>query len=241
MGFAVPWSSVWHKVGIMPFELSQLRKARAYGYMGSLGIGECSIWNPTSYGTCVENIGKARAELADASTRVIDLATSWNNAVNEINNWPDSEGKSAALAEAATRYQAARDLVTLYTQTQNEFEEKIAPFKNIGLAGFQGLRGVGVIPVWVMIALPVLGVTYLVAMNVASAMSLKSNYDAQAAYFNQFTQYYESCRQAAMQGKPCTLGPPTGTQPGSAWGQQGMLIASGLALALLVFWNLSKR
>lgn len=234
----------------LAFDFSLLPKVVTHAQLGKLGAMECSVWNPLSYPTCIENIGKARAELADAQTRIIDLATKWSDAINEINTWPDSEGKNAALADAATRYQEARTLVSQHAQVQEDFERELQPFKNVGLAGMglgNSLRNLGslgrmgIIPTWIMIALPVLGVTYLVAMNVASAMSLKSNYDSQAAYFNQFTSYYESCRQAAAQGKPCTLGPPTGQQPGFAWGQQGILIASGLALALLVFWNLSKR
>jgi hypothetical protein len=228
------------------YDFSQLPKVRAHAQLGRLGDPSgCSIFDPTSYGTCATWIIQARTELADAHNQILDLANGWASAVQEIQFWPDSESKQEALATAQAQLQAATALVQAHTQVQNEFESKIQPYVNIGLAGLwksgPSVGRLGILPAWLILTASSLIVSGLLAWGISSAMALKSNYDAQAAYYNQFTSYYQTCRDLAAQGKPCNLPAPSDQGPGTAWGSSSVTWAVLIGLGALVIFNLTRR
>jgi hypothetical protein len=93
----------------------------------------------------------------------------------------------------------------------------------------------GILPAWLVLTAASLVISGLLAWGVTSALALKSSYDAQAAYFNQFTSYYQTCRDLAAQGKPCNLQGPATTGPGLALGGMSTyLIIGGAIFAVLL-------
>jgi hypothetical protein len=82
------------------FDFSTLPKVRAHAQLGRLGDPSgCSIFDPTSYGNCATWIIQARTELADAHNAILDLANGWASAIQEIQFWPESDAKQAALTK----------------------------------------------------------------------------------------------------------------------------------------------
>ena len=235
---------------MLAFDFSTLPKIPTHAQLGRIGrLGDapsgCSLFDPTSYGTCSTWIIQGRTELANAHNQIIDLANGWQAAVQEISSWPESPNKQDALAQAQSSAQDAYSPVQQHTQVQNEFENAVQPWVNIGLGGMwidsrTALKGLGIIPVWLILTATTLIVSTLVTWGITSALALKSNYDAQAAYYNQFTQYYQTCRQLAAQGKPCNLPAPSQQGPGSDWASSTVTWVVLGALGLLVISNLRK-
>lgn len=226
----------------MSFDLSTLPKARAYGYMGGLGDDApqgCSLWNPLTYPTCSTWIIQGRTELADAHNQILDLANLWQAIIVDIQNWPDSEAKSNALAEAQTQAQSAYELVQQHSQVQSEYEAKIQPFASVGLAGLTGrtrrMSGLGfAIAPWAIYTGITLAITALSAWGILSAVALNNSYKASAAYYNQFSDYYRTCQELAKQGKPCAVVGPSTSAPGSAWSSQVTIIAMLVGVGLML-------
>lgn len=223
----------------MAFDFSTLPKARAYSYMGGLGDPSgCSIWNPLTYPTCSTWIIQGRTELAEAHNKILDLANLWQATIVDIQQWPESEAKSSALAEAQSQAQSAYELVQQHSQVQNEYETKIQPFASIGLAGLKSgrLKGLGfAIAPWAIYTGAGLAVAALGAWGILSAMALNNSYKASTAYYNQFSDYYRTCQELAKQGKPCSVVGPSTSAPGSNWGSQTVTIALVAGVALMLF------
>ena len=223
----------------MAFDLSTLPQRRAYSYLGKLGDPSgCSIWNPLTYPECSTWIIQGRTELAEAHNKILDLANLWQATIADIQNWPDSEAKSNALAEAQGQAQSAYELVQQHSQVQNEYEAKIQPFASIGLAGLKGgLRGLGfAIAPWAIYSGAGLAVAALAAWGILSAVALNNSYKASTAYYNQFSDYYRTCQELAKQGKPCSVVGPSTSAPGSNWGSQTVMLAlvAGVAMMLIL-------
>jgi hypothetical protein len=213
-----------------------LPKRLTYAQLNGLADPQgCSLWNPTSWGVCSTWVIQARTELANAHNQIIDLANGWQERIDAIEAWPDSENKATALADAQNRFNDAYSLVQQHTQVQNDFEQTIQPYVNVGLAGI-GKNGLGVLPVWALATVGSLAIAGLLAWGITSAAALKSNYDSQAAYYNQFSEYYKTCQELAQQGKPCNVQGPSTTGPGTAWAASAstILLLGGLGLLLVM-------
>lgn len=223
----------------LAYDFSQLPKVVTHAQLGRLGDPEgCSIWNPTTYGTCSTWIIQGRTELANAHNDILALANLWQATIADVQAWPDSEAKSNALAEAQSAAQDALTLVQQHSQVQNEYEAKIQPLANIGLAGLRGLgrQGLGfAIAPWAIYTGAGLAIAALGAWGIMSAVTLNNSYKAQTAFYNQYSDYYRTCQELAKQGKPCALVGPSTSGPSSAWGSQATMIAllAGVAFMLV--------
>lgn len=226
----------------LALDYSKLPKVRTHAQLGGLGEPPgCSLWNPTSWATCSTWITQAQTEIIIAHTAIIDLAYAWQQGIADIQTWPDSQEKIEALTRSQAGYDDARELLILDTQMMNEWETSIQPWKNIGLAGISGLGRVGRIgiaplAVWAAIGVATLAVSALAAWNIASALSAKAAYDANAALYNTQAQYNRECGVLLKAGKTCGgLIKPDGT-PQTPWGSNIAMVAGVLVVGLLVFF-----
>lgn len=221
-------------------DFSMLPKVRTHAQLGTIAGEGCSLWNPFTYSTCINQIRNARTEMSHVLYRTHSLALSWSQLVNDIANWPESSVKSNALAEANTRLNEAWSLVRSAVAVQNKFEESVNPYRSI--PGFDtiflsGLKGLAAAPIviapaavsygWAIIVGGSLLATGLIAWGVTEAYAVVQQANAEEAHYNQFVQYYKTCQQLAAEGKPCNVAPPSTTPPkdGSmtAWILAGVL------------------
>lgn len=227
----------------MAFDFATLPKIKTHGYMGGLGApAGCSVWDPTTWSTCSTWIINARTELAIAHNAIIDLSQAWWQGIQDIYAWPDSSEKSSALSRANQAYDQSRELLAQDAQMQAEFEQKVAPFANIGLAGLRGLRGLGVIPAipWGYIALGTFGTAALAAWQISNNLQIKASYEAQAAHYNNEREYNRQCGELLKQGKSCSGLQEPGEGPGAGIPSNLIMIGGALLVALAFFQAMRK-
>ena len=121
----------------MAFDLSTLRTARAYSYMGGLRgkLGACTWYTPWDCYT-PDTIQQAKDELEAAHVGVIDFA----NAANAFYQDAQANGATGSiLANLGQDVQNSQDLVRKHTELMNTFYAETGA----GVAGLKGLSGLG--------------------------------------------------------------------------------------------------
>ena len=230
---------------MLSFDFSTLPKARAYGYMGALGDEPCG-WNPTTWPNCINIYRNARKEFQENYTRIIEMETSYQLALQKLQSEPYSEAQQDLIARTNQRLQEVSQARIQGIEIANQLEAKINEwswipgFDTIFLNGLRGLKGLGLVPLLVPVSTPMLilyavvgtvAVTSLAYIIGSLAESWRATENVEIAKHNAWGQCMKAFDDAILAGK---TPPKCGDKPESQDWTTIALIGGSLFLVMML-------